>query len=472
MMPIRNPKERASSKLILSVAVSLVLASPTTTLAQKMADADTRVTQAVSTTAMPLTLSSAIAMAIRHNRQLTLAHDAVLDSEQQKRIAESYFYPVLTNQSAVLHVTHLEGVTIPAGAFGASGSAGIVPPENITIDQGGDTSYTSGTELAQPITQLFKIRAGVKAADADLQTAEIRAHDAENNIALQVRQLYYDILIEQAHGRAAQAAVEAAAIAEKEAAQGVEEGRLLEDAELSSRTDLLDKKQAELVSRLHLDDLSLHLADVIGIPLGTKFDLDPDEPGTQPVLLSRAEASARAISQSPSVLLARQSVEKARAGVSAARTAYIPELSGVARYSYQSGLPFLAHNFGTFGGTLSYELFNGGSREATLRSARIKLSMAQTALEQSENDIRIEISAAYDKAEQLQELLEVVTQASYARKESLRIQSKRAEVDAELASGVANARAELALSQVNVLNTRLNLYLAQDNIRKLLGERP
>jgi outer membrane protein TolC len=471
MMTSSYLKGNASQKLAMVVAATLAMVAPMRLTAQANVDTASSATPAASSV-VHLTLSSAIEMALRHNRRLSLAQDVVRESEQQKRIAESHFYPVLTNQSAILHVTRLEGVTIPAGSFGASGSSSVVPPADITIDQGGATSYTSGTGLAQPITQLFKIRAGVKSADADLQTAKIHANDAENEIALQVHQLYYNILIEQTHRTAAQAAVEAATITEQETTRGVAEGRLLADAELSSRTDLLDKEQVTLVSRLNLDDLNLRLADLIGLPLGTKLDLDIDSSGSSPTLLPRIEAMTLAMNQSPSVLSARQNVEKARAGVSAARSAYIPDLSGIARYSYQSGLPFLAHNFGTFGGTLSYEVFNGGAREAELRSARIKLSMAQTELEQSENDIRIEIAAAYDKVEQLQELLDVTVHASDARQESLRIQGMRAEADAELASGVAGARAALALSQMNVLNARLNLFLAQDTIKRLLGERP
>jgi outer membrane protein TolC len=370
-----------------------------------------------------------------------------------------------------LHITEIEGVRIPAGSLGET-STGFLPAETLTIGQGADTSYTSGTELAQPITQIFKIRAGVKAADADLNSAHIQSDDAENGVALLVHKLYYGILIEQLRGTAAKDAVDAATVVEYETKRGVDEGKLLADAELTSRTDLLDKEQAALVSRLNLDDLTLQLDDALGLTLGTRLILDPDSLGVSSSLPTRAEAIALLFNKSPAILSARQTVEKAKAGVAAARDEYIPDLTGVARSSYQSGLPFLVHNFGTFGAIFTYTLFDGGEREAKLQEARIKLTMTQTQLKQIEADVSIELSSAYDKVEQLEQLVGVTTQALEAREESFRIQSARAKVDAQLASGVASAHAALTSAHMNVLNSQLNLSLARNSIRRLLGSRP
>jgi outer membrane protein TolC len=216
----------------------------------------------------------------------------------------------------------------------------------------------------------------------------------------------------------------------------------------------------------------LQLDDALGLPLGTHLVLDPDSTGTPLELPTRTEAIALLLAKSPTILSARETVEKARAGVTAAQDEYIPEITGIARYSYQSGVPFLVHNFGTFGAAVTYNLFDGGGREAKLKDARVNLTLAQTELQQAKNDVRIELSSAYDKAEQLEQLVSVTTQAMEACEESFRIQSERAKVNAQLASGVAAARAALASAQMNVLNSRLNLYLVKNDIQRRLGERP
>jgi outer membrane protein TolC len=468
---LRGATCRIGKKLLVMVSVvPVVLVSPLLLPAQQSETA-AATGDLSSSASVRLTLPSAVETALAHNRHIMLAHLAVTDSQAQKREAESHFYPIIKNQSAVLHITELEGVRIPAGSLGET-STGLLPAETLTIGQGADTSYTSGTELAQPITQIFKIRAGVKAADADLNSAHIQSDDAENAVSLLVHKLYYGILIEQLRGTAAKDAVDAATVVEYETKRGVDEGKLLADVELTSRTDLLDKKQAALVSRLNLDDLTLQLDDSLGLPLGTHLILDSDSLGVASVLPTRAEAIALLLNKSPAILSATQTVEKAKAGVAAARDEYIPDLTGVARSSYQSGLPFLAHNFGTFGAIFTYTLFDGGEREAKLQDARIKLTMAQTQLKQIEADVSIELSSTYDKVEQLEQLVGVTTQALEAREESFRIQSERAKVDAQLASGVAAAHAALTSARMNVLNSQLNLSLARNSIRRLLGSRP
>jgi outer membrane protein TolC len=468
---LRRAAHRIGERLLVVAFVApVVLFSPLLLLAQQP-NAAAVLEKPPIATSVHLTLSTAIEMALAHNRHITLAHLTVRDSEAQKRLAESHFYPIIKNESAVLHITELEGVRIPAGAIGQT-PTGLLPAETLNIDQGAATTYTSGTGLDQPITQIFKIRAGVKAADADLNSAHIQSDDAENGVALLVHKLYYGILVEQLRGTAAKDAVDAATIVEQETKRDVEEGKLLADAELTSRTDLLDKQQAALVSRLNIDDLTLQFDDALGLPLGTQLILNPDSLGVPTVLPTRAEAIALLLNKSPAILSAKQTVEKAKAGVAAARDEYIPDLTGIARYSYQSGLPFLEHNFGTFGALFTYTLFDGGGREAKLQDARIKLTMAQTQLKQVEDDVTIELSSAYDKAEQLEQLVEVTTQSLEAREESLRIQSERAKVDAQLASAVATARAALTSAHMNVLNSQLNLSLARNNIRRLLGTRP
>ena len=466
----RREASSMGTRILAACAAPIVIVSSQLLVAQQP-NAVAALEEVSRAASVHLTLTAAVQMALAHNRHIALAHLAVTESEAQKRLAESHFYPILKNQSAVLHVTELEGVKIPAGALGQP-PTGLLPAETLTIGQGAATSYTSGSELAQPITQIFRIRAGVKAADADLKSAHIQSDDAENGIALLAHKLFYGVLVEQLRGAAAKDAVDAATAVEQETKRGVDEGKLLADAELMSRTDLLDKQQAALVSRLNLDDLMLQFDDALGLPLGTPLILDPDSVGTPASLPSRADAVALLLDKSPAILSARQTVEKAKAGVDAAREEYIPEVTGIARYSYQSGLPFLAHNFGTFGAAFTYTLFDGGGREAKLQDARIKLAMAQTQLKQVEADISIELSSAFDKAEQLEQLVQVTTQSLEAREESLRIQSERARVNAQLASGVAAARAAVTSARMNVLNSQLNLSLARNDIRRLLGARP
>jgi outer membrane protein TolC len=259
---------------------------------------------------------------------------------------------------------------------------------------------------------------------------------------------------------------------EQESIRAVADGRSLEVASLETHAALLDQQQSVLKEQLSLDDLILRLDDTLGLPLGTKLILDPNVDADSPTLPSRSEAIAMARDHNPKVLEAQQSVEKAKAGLAAARAAYIPDISGLARYSYQSGVPFLVHNFGTFGGNLSYSLFDGGAREFKVKQAKFKLEMARTELDQTEADVAIEIAAAYDQVDELHQLVAVVSEALKARTEAARISVQRQRQNAELPSAVAKSQAVVSLANASLLEAKLGLYLAENSIQQMLGVRP
>jgi outer membrane protein TolC len=409
---------------------------------------------------------------MEHNRRLQLAGLAVADAEQKKNIVRSDYYPHIRNESTALHITELEGVVIPAGIFSQPSAAVPIPGQTIRIDQGALNTYTSGTGLVQPITQLLKVHAGVKAAGADIHIAKLDATDAEDSIALLVHKLYYELLIRQMQLSAAEESVKAGAVAEEESTQAVAEGKSLDVVRLESRASLLQQKQASLTDELAINDLMMQFDDVLGLPLGTKLQLDEDSLGDNPVLPLEDEAVSVLRERNPKVLSAIQTVEKAKAAVSAAKDAYIPDISGVARYSYQSGIPFLVHNFGTFGGVISYDLFDGGAREAKLKQAKIQLHAAELQLAQTQADVSVQVYALYDQIRKLQQLMTVVSETLLVRQEQFRVIKERLSENAALASEVARSQASVAAAKASVIEAKLDLFLLQKQVLTFLGQRP
>jgi outer membrane protein TolC len=421
---------------------------------------------------MQLTLAQAIDLALKQNRDIKLAQLAVVDSQHKKESARSDYFPHISNQSSVLHITDLAGVSIPAGAFGNHPDTGAIPGQNLVLDQGGLTSYTSGTGLEQPLTQMFKIRASNRAATADINSAKIQVNQAENAIALKVRQLYFGILIAQLKQKAAAEQVAAGEVKLQESLQDVERGNALDVAVLESRASALDARQAALTQRLQIHDLTINLNDLMGLPLNTSLALDADASAAPIPVPSREECIRIAQQHSPEIQAAKQSVEKAKAGLSAAKDAYIPDITGLARYSYQSGVPFLVHNFGTFGFTLSYDLFDGGKRIAGIKDAQTVLAEAELNLTKVEDEVEVEVETAYDKVEQLQDLTGVAAEALKAREEASRVTDRRFEQTAALDSARSEAHAKAISAEASYLEATLGLSLAQGDLKRTIGELP
>src|SRR5271168_367419 len=76
-----------------------------------------------------LTLTEAVHLAISQNRGLKIARLKVAETEQRKAGERSSYFPSLKNESNILHVTDLQNISIPAGAFGTVGGS-YVPSQN------------------------------------------------------------------------------------------------------------------------------------------------------------------------------------------------------------------------------------------------------------------------------------------------------------------------------------------------------
>jgi outer membrane protein TolC len=419
-----------------------------------------------------LTLDQAMDLAVKQNHSVRLRSLAVDDMRSKKDEARSNYMPQMKASGGVHHVTELAGVEIPAGAFGNFPSTGPVPAKSLFIDQGTDTAYTGGVSLEQSLTQLFRIHQANVAANQDILVAKTQLDQTQDDVAFKTRQLYYGILINQRQLQASQEQLEAARVKDSEAQRDVEHGNALEIATIQSKASILDAHRESLTLKLQGEDLKRQLADLLGLSVETRIDLDSDMLSQTIDVPSRSEATQLALEQNQDIRAARQTLEKAKAGLAAARDAYIPDITASSRYSYQSGVPLLEHNFGTFGFNLNYDLFDGGRREAQVHDARTALTSAQVTIEKLESEVTVQIQAEYDRLEELKEMAEVAEQVVAVRTEAARLADRQFEQNAELNSARSLAHADLSSATASLLEANLNLSLAQADLKRSMGQVP
>src|ERR1700751_2961547 len=131
-----------------------------------------------------LTLTEAVHLALQQNRTLKIARSKVQENQYRKEAARSDYLPTITNQSNILHITELQNLFISAGAFGVA--AGVpIPNSGTRLPQGKKTLFSTGTMIAQPLTQLLRIRQENRVAAGEAATSGHDLKNAENQAALQ-----------------------------------------------------------------------------------------------------------------------------------------------------------------------------------------------------------------------------------------------------------------------------------------------
>jgi outer membrane protein TolC len=417
-----------------------------------------------------ITLEEAVQMALKHNHVVRIATYKVEEKEHAKDVARSAYFPILRNDSGLMQLTDTQFIGIPQGSLGTIGGTPI-PERSVILNQGGKTIVTSGTSLTQPLTELLKIKPANDIAAAELNASRDRAHQTENEVALRVHQIYYRVLIAQAHREAAQARIKASEDLKSERIAQVKFGAVLQEEAIESRAQTLEARQDILNTELQLSDLTMQLDDAIGLPLTTALTLDA---GVREVgdTCQREECLRVALESHPEMAEARAEIEKASAAVRLAKRQYVPDIEAFARYSYQDNVPFLARNFGTFGLHFGYDLFDGGRKRAAVAEHTAQLAQAQENLARIKEEVELGVQTAYNKLERTREMVKVSEELLALRTESRRVSVQQLQEGSALRSQAEAAAAHELDAKTLLLQSQLEYIQARDEMIEAMGQTP
>lgn len=417
-----------------------------------------------------MNLQQAVELALKHNHVVRIASFKVEEDRHAKEVARSAYLPVLRNNSALTHVTDTQFIGIPAGALGVVGGTSL-PSSTLVLNQGEKTFETSSTGLNQPLTQLFKIKAANDIARAEVETSKAKARSVQDQVALTVRQLYYKILLVQSQQRAIEAKIRAAEDLQSERVQQVNYGSTVQADLIESRAQALQAKQELLASELQLSDLRMKFNDVVGLPIKSQIVLDPDVP-VPSASSSREECVKQAFNSNPDIAEARAIVDKASAGLRVAKREYIPDVEAFASYSYENNVPFLAHNFGTFGLHFSYDIFDGGKKRAMVRERDAQLAQARENVARISDEVEVKVQMAYNKLERTQQMVVVSQELLAARREARLVAAQGLEKGTYLRSQAEVAVAQESEAWTLLLQSQLEYAQAQDELNEAIGRSP
>jgi outer membrane protein TolC len=215
----------------------------------------------------------------------------------------------------------------------------------------------------------------------------------------------------------------------------------------------------------------MQLDDAIGLPLNTALALDPSVRQVANTC-DREQCLRVALASHPEIAEARAKVEQATAAGRLAKRQYIPDVEAFARYSYADNVPFLAHNFGTFGVHLGYDLFDGGRRNAAIAEHKAQLAQAEENLARVKEEVELRVQTAYNKLERTRQMMKVSEEVLVLRTESHRVFVQQLQGGSALRSQVAAAEARELEAKTLLLQSQLEYIQANDEMTEAMGQTP
>lgn len=414
-----------------------------------------------------ITLDEAVALATKQNSTVKLSHLKTKEMNARVTEARASYFPVLSNESTAAHLDNIEHMEIPMGALGVYPVPGPVPGTNASLPLGHHNFMMSTTTAAEPLTQYFKIHAGVKVAQADAGIAQSDARRAEDEVALKTKELYYGLLSAERRKQAAELRIAAGEERLGEARNGVESGIVLQLKVLEGQATIAEARHALGTLEDAISDMRVEFNDLAGLPLDTTVELVAPESESTDIAVSDMEAEA--LTHNPEVAAAEQTLKRARAGLSAAHAEYIPEVGAFAAYVHQDGVPLLTENNGAVGLKMNWTLLEFGKRSGQVHERQDQVAEAEENLRHAENRVRMDIEKEMRKVRRAETGLEAARESVAARTEMRRITADQVEAKTVNPSALKEAEAQLAEAEAELFQAEMERSTARAELERTLG---
>jgi multidrug efflux pump subunit AcrB/outer membrane protein TolC len=419
-----------------------------------------------------ITLDESLQLAMKKNSNVRIAEQKVREADAKVVQARANYFPEATNQTNAMHMEDTEFLTIRQGVLGTYSAAGPLPGKDVKIQLGKQDFAVTQTTVTQPVTQMFKIHAGVSAAEAEARMAHDDLDRARNEVSLNVKKLYYGLLSAQQRMHAAELRVQAGESRLKEAQDAAQSGVVLQVRVLEGQAEIAEARHTLGSIEDQIADMTNSFNDLVGLPLPTQTELmEPvQQPGDGPTLESTAAAlESEAMAHNPEFLSAQQALKTAHAGLHAAKAEYIPDISLVVQHTYQNGAPLLPDNSYAAGVHMDWTISEFGKRIGLVRERKSQVAQAEENLHATERKVRMDVQSEARKVHRSETGLEAARESVAARNEIVRITNDQVVAKTATESALKDAQAQLADAKAQLFDAEMQRVVAQAELARTEG---
>jgi outer membrane protein len=407
---------------------------------------------------LPLTLEQALQRAREASPRLEQLRSLQAASEAAFRGARAERLPVLSLTAGYARNSNVPELSF---TFPGVGTQTVFP--NIP------DSFRTRADLSQPLYTGGRVGAGIRSADQERLASQSDLKAGQADLVEETTRAFWSLVRARELER-----VLREAIASYEAHLR-DVGNLM-DAGMAARNDLLSVQVAR--DRSELDRLEAQnaaetanedLLRLLALPPATRIEPSDPVESQAPAPEDALALVAVALSRRPEIAALQARVEAARAAVSAARSASLPQASLLGGFEYsnpnQRVLPLEARWQSTWslGVALSLKAFDGGRTSAATAQARARADALKGQLVELERQIRLEVTSRVLDVETARAGLAVAARNVEAAAESVRVSRDRYREGLVRSSELLDTETDLLRANLDqtVAVTRIRIALAR-----------
>jgi outer membrane protein TolC len=416
-----------------------------------------------------LTLDRAVEIALGDNRSLASAEIEVDKAGDRLAASRTKQFPSINVYAlASQNLTPIE-FNFKQCVFGTFPGIGPVPATDTSITTPRQPTFTIVSQVSQPLSQLPRIKLGIKMAKAEVDLAREEVSAKEQEIVASVKSAYYAILQTQSELESTNESIRMYAELDR-----VTDDYVIQQVVL--RSDSLDVKsrlaKAEYDATVLADKLSAgkeRLNLLLGRAVETDFRVSPT-PEYSLYDVDLAAARTRALDRRPEIRQARLKLEMAGYDRKIKKAELMPDVS--LTFSHTSLLNYdslVPRQVATLGVTVNWEVFDWGRKKHELSEKDRAREQADLALREAEATVAADVNEKFRKLGQTQRLLRVARMRVEACREEVRVTTARYKARVALYKDALEAQNSLAAANTEYQQGLLSFWTAKAEFERAIG---
>lgn len=413
--------------------------------------------QTIDTTATPITLGDAIKLAQQKSVTTVQARGTIRTSEAAVKQSYAAFLP---------------SFSVSANRQKQSGDR-FDTQGNLVPFTGQPTNYSTGLSSSLQLFDGGRRFFDVKRSKADVDAAEAGETASLFNVALQVKQQYYNILAARESKSAADAQIQQAEQQLKSSSIRLRAGAATVSDSLRSVVALGNAKLALLTAENNLRVANATLTRLVAST--TTVTAVASDTVDQRVVIPDIAELEPLVNRAPAIQQADAQLASAHASVRSAKTAFLPTINmnfnrsgsgldpqfgiGDKRYAYNQSLSF----------SLNFPLFNNLSREVNVARAIVTEDVAEVQLRDAKLLARQTLVQSVAQMKTAQEQVAIQTVSVAAATEDLRVQQRRYELGATTLLDLLTSQTALDNARTALIRARYDYRVAKAQLEALIG---
>jgi outer membrane protein len=416
-----------------------------------------------------LSLDDAIRYALHHNPELRAAQAQTAAADDRAKAAKGAFLP----QLGVSYLARRSDN--PLDAFADKLNTRSVTAADLNpaaINDPGKSSLRATTlSIEMPIYTGGRLTAGARSANDQAETAHLAYGYRRQAIAYQTLRGYRSAQATTLAVQIAEDAVAAARQHTETTTRLVRQGRIVASdrltAELNQSTMESLLVQAKSRQRLALEDLRL----IAGLPSELEIQL-PAWERLAPPPPAGANGESRALASRQDLKAQEARLRAARAGITAARSVFHPQISVVAADSWYDENAALDNKSQSIMGVVSMNLFNGGRDWHGLSAARRDADQAEAELDGVRQAVLRDVRAARSRLTEALARRQIAEQGIDKARETVRLVNQRYGEGRTILIDLLMAERVLVEARTEELNASVLAELAAAEVQLAEGTLP